>query len=70
MVDELSDRIRSDAIRDANANLGEAEEKLKAAQLAEAEIRKKQDIFSVETEVANAMAIITGMETELEAMMA
>ncbi|MEM7213422.1 MAG: hypothetical protein AAF479_16320, partial [Pseudomonadota bacterium] len=70
MVDELSDRIRTDAIRDANANLAEAEEELKSAQLAEAEIRKKQDIFSVETEVANAMAIITGMETELEALTA
>ena len=70
MVDELSDRIRVDAIRDADANLAEAEDKLKAAQLAEAEIRKKQEIFSVETEVANAMSIITGMETELEALTA
>lgn len=68
MVDDLSDRIKSDSIEDAKRFLDDAERDLKAAQLAEAEVRKNQEIFSVETEVANAMAIITGMETELEAL--
>ena len=68
MVDELSDRIKEDAIADSRRFLDQAEKDLKDAQLAEAEVRKKQEIFSVETEVANAMAIITGMETELEAL--
>ena len=67
MVDALSDRIRNDAIKDADASVAEAEAKLKAAQLAEAEIRKQQEIFSIEAEVANSMSIVTGMETELEA---
>ncbi|MEM9062997.1 MAG: hypothetical protein AAGD13_21235 [Pseudomonadota bacterium] len=69
-VDELSDRVREDAMRDADRNLADAEKTLKSAQLAEAEIRKQQEIFSVETEVATAMSIITGMETELEALSA
>ena len=68
MVDDLSDRIKGDAISDSRRFLDQAETDLKAAQLAEAEVRKKQEIFSVETEVANAMTIITGMETELEAL--
>lgn len=66
MVDALSDRIRRDAMKDADASVAEAEAKLKAAQLAEAEIRKRQEIFSIEAEVANSMSIVTGMETELE----
>ena len=70
MVDQLAERIREDAIRDADTNLGDAETRLKSAQLAEAELRKQQEIFSVETEVANSMSIITGMETELEALTA
>ena len=70
MVDDLSDRIKEDAIADSRRFLDQAEADLKAAQLSEAEVRKKQEIFSVETEVANAMTIITGMETELEALTA
>lgn len=70
MVDALSDRIRDDAIRDTDANLAEAEAKLKAAQLAEAEVRKQQEVFSIEAEVAHSMSIVTGMETELEAKQA
>ena len=66
MVDALSDRIRRDAMKDADANVAEAETRLRAAQIAETEIRKQQEIFSIEAEVANSMSIVTGMETELE----
>lgn len=69
-VDELSDRVRNDAMQDADRNLADAEAALKRAQLAEAEMRKQQEIFSIESEVATAMSIIAGMETELEALSA
>lgn len=68
MVDELSNRIRTDAIEDAERNLAAAEERLKAAQEQEAELRKTLDTFSVEGEFATEMGIIAGMETELEDM--
>lgn len=68
MVDDLSNRIRQDAIEEAQQNLADAEERLKAAQDAEAALRKQLETFSVEGEVAAEMGIITGMETELEAL--
>lgn len=68
MVDTLADPIREAALDDAQRNLTEAEGNLKAAQLAEAEVRKKLDTFSVEGEVSAELSIISGMETELEAL--
>ncbi len=68
MVDTLADPIREDAMRDAERNLSEAEDTLKEAQLAEAEVRKTLDTFSVEGEVSAEMSIISGMETELESL--
>ncbi len=66
MVDTLADPIREDAMRDSERNLAESEENLKGAQLAEAEVRKKLDIFSVEGEVSAELSIIAGLETRLE----
>jgi capsular polysaccharide transport system permease protein len=68
MVDTLADPIREAALRDAERNLSDAETSLKNAQLAEAEVRKTLDTFSVEGEVSAELSIIAGMETELEAL--
>lgn len=70
MVDDLASRIRTDAISDAERNLREAERDLKAAQLAEAEMRKKLEVFSVDGEVTATMGLIAGMESELEGLIA
>lgn len=70
MVDQLSDPIRADAMRDSERNLAEAEQRLKDAQLGEARVRKAQDTFSVEGEVSAEMGIIGAMEGELETLKA
>ncbi|MEM1300883.1 MAG: hypothetical protein AAGH68_16560, partial [Pseudomonadota bacterium] len=68
MVNRLSDRIQADAVRDADTNLVEAEERLRQAQENVAELQKALDTFTVEGEVAAEMQIIGGMEVELEAL--
>ncbi len=70
MVDGLSDPIRENALKDAEANLAGAEERLKAAQLDAAEVRKQLETFSVEGEFSAEMSIITQMEIELETLRA
>ncbi|MEM7743544.1 MAG: hypothetical protein AAF409_07520 [Pseudomonadota bacterium] len=68
MVNRLSDRIQTDSVRDADRNLVQAEERLRIAQEAVAELQKALDIFTVEGEVSAEMTIISGMEVELEAL--
>ena len=70
MVDGLSDKLRANALSDADTNLADAEERLRNAQLEAAEIRKQLETFSVEGEFSAELGIITGMETELEALRA
>ncbi|MFK7945633.1 MAG: hypothetical protein AB8B85_22365 [Paracoccaceae bacterium] len=68
MVNRLSERIQADAVRDADGNLVDAEERLRQAQQSVAELQKALDTFTVEGEVAAEMQIIGGMEVELEAL--
>ena len=68
MVNRLSDRIQADAVRDAELNLVNSEERLRRAQETVAELQKHLDTFSVEGEVSAELGIIAGMEVELEAL--
>jgi len=70
MVDALSDPIRKDTERDAKANLAAAEVRLRAAQNASAKLRKQLATFSVESEIAKEMSIISSLELELEGLRA
>lgn len=68
MVNQLSSRIREDAMADSERNLVDSEERLRVAQEAVAELQKTLDTFSVEGEVTAEMGIISGMEVELEGL--
>ena len=66
MVDELQDPIRSAALKDADANLANAELRLEEAQLEAARVRNQLQTFSVEGAVSSEMGIISGLESERE----
>ncbi|MEM7176155.1 MAG: hypothetical protein AAGD47_10975 [Pseudomonadota bacterium] len=68
MVDNLSDPIRAATLKDAEANLESAEERLKQAHVAQADLREKLDVFSIEIEVSKEMQIISALEIELEGL--
>ncbi len=68
MVDNLSDPIREATLKDAEANLNNAEERLKRAHEAQAELRERLDVFSIEIEVSKEMQIISALEIELEGL--
>lgn len=70
MVDNLSDPIRAATLKDAEANLDSAEARLKNAHEAQAELREKLNVFSIEIEVAKEMQIISALEIELEGLSA
>lgn len=65
-VDKLSERIRKDALTESEAYFAEAEANLRTAQLALAAAQKLSEVFSVESEVAAQMALITQLETQRE----
>jgi len=66
MVDQLSKRIRTDAMADAQANFDAAEWNLHVAQLAQAQAQKVSAVFSVESEVAAQMALVSQLEAARE----
>lgn len=70
MVDTLSGPIRQNALLDADANLAEAEARLRDAQLAAADLRKSLETFSVEGEISSEMNIMTQLQIELEGLRA
>lgn len=66
MVDELSSRIRSDTLADAQESFAAAEKALADAQTQAAELRKSLATFSIETEISKETQILTQLELELE----
>ncbi|MEM9139467.1 MAG: hypothetical protein AAGB15_06515, partial [Pseudomonadota bacterium] len=68
MVDRLSDRIRDDALRDAEEYLSKAEQELQAAQAGMAAAQEQNEIFAIEPEVSQKYALIGALEAELSAL--
>ncbi len=67
MVDQLSDRIRADSLRDSEVYFKEAQKNLRSAQLALADAQKQSEVFSIETEVSAQMALVSQLEGKREA---
>ena len=65
MVDGLSDRIREDALKDAETYLSQAENEMRTAQNDLAKAQEENQVFSIEGEVSQKYALIGSLELEL-----
>ncbi|MEL6475826.1 MAG: hypothetical protein AAFR17_00750 [Pseudomonadota bacterium] len=65
MVDQLSNRLRQDALSNAAAKRQEAEDRAKAARESVAAMRNQQEVFSVPVEVERKLSIVTQLELQL-----
>ncbi|MEM8699903.1 MAG: hypothetical protein AAGF44_12070, partial [Pseudomonadota bacterium] len=65
MVDQLSDRLRQDALSTAVSKREETEGRVKRAREAVAELRNQQEVFSIPAEVERKLSIVTQLEVQL-----